>query len=185
MRALWYHLVSQGNKHKQISDRLRDAQSKRQIQKAEVDLINQKRDVRITEISTLQIQFEVRENALTSAVSHLVCKLSPEKGVYVCVPLLFPQEWQRKLSQLVPEQQRLTEKLRNISLNKLSSGWQMAACPAHRRTIIHRILSFVSDIWLLPCSGQFEHTDQECDRERCELPEAEGPAWHSGERNNR
>uniref|UniRef100_A0A3B4YRJ6 Intersectin 2a n=1 Tax=Seriola lalandi dorsalis TaxID=1841481 RepID=A0A3B4YRJ6_SERLL len=76
-----------GNKHKQISDRLRDAQSKRRIQKAEVDLINQKRDARITEINTLQLQFE---------------------------------DWQRKLSQLVPEQQRLTEKLRNINLNKLS-----------------------------------------------------------------
>uniref|UniRef100_A0A8P4KF42 Intersectin-2 n=1 Tax=Dicentrarchus labrax TaxID=13489 RepID=A0A8P4KF42_DICLA len=30
-------------------------------------------------------------------------------------------EWQRKLSQLVPEQHRLTEKLQNINLNKLSS----------------------------------------------------------------
>uniref|UniRef100_A0A673CRU8 Intersectin 2 n=1 Tax=Sphaeramia orbicularis TaxID=375764 RepID=A0A673CRU8_9TELE len=78
-----------GNKHKQISDRLRDAQSKRRIQKAEVDLINQKRDTRIAEINNLQLQFE---------------------------------DWQRKLSQLVPEQQRLTEKLRNISLNKVSSG---------------------------------------------------------------
>uniref|UniRef100_A0A3Q2T1F5 Intersectin-2 n=1 Tax=Fundulus heteroclitus TaxID=8078 RepID=A0A3Q2T1F5_FUNHE len=74
-----------GNKHKQISDRLRDAQSKRRIQKAEVDLINQKRDARIAEINTLQLEFE---------------------------------DWQRKLSQLVPEQQRLSEKLRNISLKK-------------------------------------------------------------------
>uniref|UniRef100_A0A8C4F283 Intersectin 2a n=1 Tax=Dicentrarchus labrax TaxID=13489 RepID=A0A8C4F283_DICLA len=31
------------------------------------------------------------------------------------------EEWQRKLSQLVPEQHRLTEKLQNINLNKLSS----------------------------------------------------------------
>ncbi|XP_035766352.1 intersectin-2a [Neolamprologus brichardi] len=31
------------------------------------------------------------------------------------------EEWQRKLSQLVPEQQRLCEKLQNISLNKLPS----------------------------------------------------------------
>ena len=52
-------LVSQGNKHKQISDRLRDAQSKRRIQKAEVDLVNQKRDARIAEINTLQFEFEV------------------------------------------------------------------------------------------------------------------------------
>lgn len=52
-------LVSQGKKHKQISDHLRDAQSKRRIQKAEVDLVNQKRDARIAEINTLQLEFEV------------------------------------------------------------------------------------------------------------------------------
>lgn len=51
--------LSQGNKHKQISDRLRDAQSKRWILKAEVDLINQNRDTRIAEINALQLQFEV------------------------------------------------------------------------------------------------------------------------------
>uniref|UniRef100_A0A672HJY5 Intersectin 2a n=1 Tax=Salarias fasciatus TaxID=181472 RepID=A0A672HJY5_SALFA len=67
-----------GNKHKQISDRLRDAQSKRRILKAEVDLVNQTRDARIAEINTLQLEFE---------------------------------NWQKKLSELVPEQQRLTEKL--------------------------------------------------------------------------
>ncbi|XP_026196831.1 intersectin-2a [Anabas testudineus] len=87
-KSLELELEAVGNKHKQISDRLRDAQSKRRIQKAEVELINQKRDARIAEINTLQIQFE---------------------------------EWQRKLSQLVPEQQRLTDKLRNIGLNKLST----------------------------------------------------------------
>ncbi|XP_072297673.1 intersectin-2a [Eucyclogobius newberryi] len=87
--SLELELEAVGNKHKQISDRLRDAQSKRRIQKSEVDLINQKRDSRIAEINTLQIQFE---------------------------------DWQRKLSQLVPEQQRLTEKLRNISLNKVPEG---------------------------------------------------------------
>ncbi|XP_055088215.1 intersectin-2-like isoform X3 [Periophthalmus magnuspinnatus] len=88
-KSLELELEAVGNKHKQISDRLRDAQSKRRIQKAEVDLINQKRDARIAEINTLQIQFE---------------------------------EWQRKLSQLVPEQQRLTEKLRTISLKKVPEG---------------------------------------------------------------
>ncbi|XP_037606775.1 intersectin-2a isoform X2 [Sebastes umbrosus] len=86
-KSLELELEAVGNKHKQISDRLRDAQSKRRILKAEVDLVNQKRDSRIIEINTLQLQFE---------------------------------DWQRKLSQLVPEQQRLTEKLRNINLNKLS-----------------------------------------------------------------
>ncbi|XP_044024305.1 intersectin-2a isoform X2 [Siniperca chuatsi] len=87
-KSLELELEAVGNKHKQISNCLRDAQSKRRILKAEVDLVNQKRDTRITEINTLQLQFE---------------------------------DWQRKLSQLVPEQQRLTEKLRNISLNKLPS----------------------------------------------------------------
>uniref|UniRef100_A0A096M4V6 Intersectin 2a n=1 Tax=Poecilia formosa TaxID=48698 RepID=A0A096M4V6_POEFO len=85
-KSLELELEAVGNKHKQITDRLRDAQSMRRIQKAEVDLINQKRDARIAEINTLQLEFE---------------------------------EWQRKLSQLVPEQQRLSEKLRNISLKKL------------------------------------------------------------------
>ncbi|KAF7208953.1 transcript variant X2 [Nothobranchius furzeri] len=84
--SLELELEAVGNKHKQISDRLRDAQSTRRIQKAEVDLINQRRDARIAEINTLQLQFE---------------------------------DWQRKLSQLGPEQQLLTEKLRSISLNEL------------------------------------------------------------------
>ncbi|XP_047244036.1 intersectin-2a isoform X3 [Girardinichthys multiradiatus] len=88
-KSLELELEAVGNKHKQISDRLRDAQSKRRIQKAEVDLINQKRDARIAEINTLQLEFE---------------------------------NWQRKLSQLVPEQQRLSEKLRNISLKQLPSA---------------------------------------------------------------
>ncbi|XP_052390302.1 intersectin-2a isoform X1 [Carassius gibelio] len=57
-RSLEMELEAVGNKHKQISDRLRDAKSKRQIQRAELDLINQKRDSRITDINSLQLQFE-------------------------------------------------------------------------------------------------------------------------------
>ncbi|KAF7666555.1 hypothetical protein LDENG_00101420 [Lucifuga dentata] len=87
-KSLEIELEAVGNRHKQISDRLRDAQSKRRIQKAELDHINQKRDARIAEINTLQLQFE---------------------------------DWQRKLSQLVPEQQRLTERLQNLNLNNISS----------------------------------------------------------------
>lgn len=34
----------------------------------------------------------------------------------------FGQEFQRKLSQLTPEQKRLTEKLKNMTLNNLP-GW--------------------------------------------------------------
>ncbi|KAK9531671.1 hypothetical protein VZT92_011081 [Zoarces viviparus] len=86
-KSLELELQDVGNKHKLISDRLRDAQSKRRILKAEVDLVNQKRDSRIVEVNALQLQFE---------------------------------DWQRKLSQLVPEQHRLTEKLRIINLNKIS-----------------------------------------------------------------
>ncbi|XP_061559725.1 intersectin-2a isoform X2 [Phycodurus eques] len=85
-KSLELELEDVGSKHKQISDRLRDAQSKRRIRKAEVELINQKRDERIVEINALQLQFE---------------------------------EWQMKLSFLVPEQQKLTEKLRNMNLSKL------------------------------------------------------------------
>uniref|UniRef100_A0A8C1LYP9 Intersectin 2a n=1 Tax=Cyprinus carpio TaxID=7962 RepID=A0A8C1LYP9_CYPCA len=48
-----------GNKHKQISDRLRDAKSKRQIQSAELDLINQKRNSRITDINSLQLHIDI------------------------------------------------------------------------------------------------------------------------------
>ncbi|XP_048062731.1 intersectin-2a isoform X3 [Megalobrama amblycephala] len=57
-RSLEMELEAVGNKHKQISDRLRDAKSKRQVQRAELDLINQKRDSRITDINSLQLQFE-------------------------------------------------------------------------------------------------------------------------------
>ncbi|KAL3052638.1 hypothetical protein OYC64_005217 [Pagothenia borchgrevinki] len=87
-KSLELELEAVGNKHKQISDCLRDAKSKRRILKAEVDLVNQKRDARIIEINTLQLQFE---------------------------------DWQKKLSILIPEQQRLTEKLRSLNLNKISS----------------------------------------------------------------
>uniref|UniRef100_A0A8C9ZHF7 Intersectin 2a n=1 Tax=Sander lucioperca TaxID=283035 RepID=A0A8C9ZHF7_SANLU len=60
-KSLELELEAVGNKHKQISDRLRDAQSKRRILKEEVDLVNQKRNTRIIEINTLQLQLEVKE----------------------------------------------------------------------------------------------------------------------------
>ncbi|KAM8826443.1 intersectin-2a isoform 1-T1 [Synchiropus picturatus] len=86
-RSLELELEAVGNKHKLISDRLRDAKSRRRIQKSELDLINQKRDARIIEINTLQLQFD---------------------------------DWQKKLSLLVPEQQRLAEKLQDLNLKKFS-----------------------------------------------------------------
>uniref|UniRef100_A0A8C2IF72 Intersectin 2a n=1 Tax=Cyprinus carpio TaxID=7962 RepID=A0A8C2IF72_CYPCA len=68
-RSLEIELEAVGNKHKQISDRLRDAKSKRQVQSAELDLINQKRNSRITDINSLQLQFE----------AGFMSRLGPEK----------------------------------------------------------------------------------------------------------
>ncbi|XP_042177235.1 intersectin-2-like [Oncorhynchus tshawytscha] len=79
-------LEAVGSRHKQLSDGLRDAQSKRRIQRAEIDLINQRRDGRASKINTLQTQFE---------------------------------DYQRKLCQLVPQQQRLTERLKNMGCNNI------------------------------------------------------------------
>uniref|UniRef100_A0A8B9GXT3 Intersectin 2b n=1 Tax=Astyanax mexicanus TaxID=7994 RepID=A0A8B9GXT3_ASTMX len=50
-----------GNKHKQISDKLRDAQFKRKVQKNELESMNQKRESRIIEMNSLQQQFETIE----------------------------------------------------------------------------------------------------------------------------
>ncbi|XP_062857887.1 intersectin-2a [Trichomycterus rosablanca] len=81
-RSLELELEAVGNKHKQISNCLRDAQSKRHVQRAELELINQKRDGRIADINSLQLQFE---------------------------------DVQRQLSNLGPEKQRLTDRLRDLT----------------------------------------------------------------------
>lgn len=57
-RSLEMELEAVGNKQKQISDKLRDAQSKRNVQRSELERINQKRDSGIIEINSLQQQFE-------------------------------------------------------------------------------------------------------------------------------
>uniref|UniRef100_A0A3B4T6Q1 Intersectin 2b n=1 Tax=Seriola dumerili TaxID=41447 RepID=A0A3B4T6Q1_SERDU len=75
-----------GNKHRQISDRLRDIQNKKKLQRTELDLINQRKETRQQDINNLHKQLE---------------------------------EFQRKLSQLTPEQKRLTEKLKSMTLNNL------------------------------------------------------------------
>ncbi|KAM7423893.1 hypothetical protein PAMA_000317 [Pampus argenteus] len=85
-RSLEMELEAVGNKHRQISERLRDFQNKKRLQKTELDLINQRKDTRQQDINNLQKQLE---------------------------------EFQRKLSQLSPEQMRLTEKLKNMALNNL------------------------------------------------------------------
>ncbi|XP_016404248.1 intersectin-2-like [Sinocyclocheilus rhinocerous] len=72
-RHLEMELEAVGNKHKQFSDRLRDAKSKRQIQRAELDLINQKRDSRITDINSLQLQFEEIQRQLSRLAPEMQC----------------------------------------------------------------------------------------------------------------
>ncbi|XP_071225400.1 intersectin-2-like isoform X2 [Salvelinus alpinus] len=88
-KSLEMELEAVGSRHKQLSDGLRDAQSKRRIQRAELDLINQRRDGRASKINTLQTQFE---------------------------------DYQRKLCWLVPQQQRLTERLKNMGCNNIPGG---------------------------------------------------------------
>ncbi|XP_055729472.1 intersectin-2-like [Salvelinus fontinalis] len=88
-KSLEMELEAVGSRHKQLSDGLRDAQSKRRIQRAELDLINQRRDGRASKINTLQTQFE---------------------------------DYQRKMFQLVPQQQRLTERLKNMGCNHNPGG---------------------------------------------------------------
>ncbi|XP_034143734.1 intersectin-2a isoform X2 [Esox lucius] len=85
-KQLQMELEAVGSRHKQLSDCLRDAQTKRRIQRAELDLVNQRRDGRASEINSLQIQFE---------------------------------DFQNKLSQLVPQQQRLTERLHTMKYNHI------------------------------------------------------------------
>uniref|UniRef100_A0A8D3DIQ3 Intersectin 2b n=1 Tax=Scophthalmus maximus TaxID=52904 RepID=A0A8D3DIQ3_SCOMX len=85
-RSLEMELEAVGNKHRQISDRLRDIQNKKKLQKTELDLTNQRKETRQQDINNVHRQLE---------------------------------ELQRKLSQLTPEQKRLTEKLRNMALNNM------------------------------------------------------------------
>ncbi|XP_060769787.1 intersectin-2a [Neoarius graeffei] len=70
-RSLELELEAVGNRHKQISDCLRDAQSKRRVQRAELELVNQKRDGHIADINSIQLQFEDIQRQLSS--------LAPEK----------------------------------------------------------------------------------------------------------
>ncbi|GAA6088556.1 intersectin-2a isoform X1 [Tachysurus ichikawai] len=72
-RSLELELEAVGNRHKQISNCLRDAQSKRRVKRAELELINQKRDGSIADINSLQLQFEDVQRQLSS--------LAPEKQI--------------------------------------------------------------------------------------------------------
>ncbi|XP_063737291.1 intersectin-2b isoform X2 [Eleginops maclovinus] len=88
-KSLEMELEAVGNKHRQISDRLRDFHNKKKLKNTELDLTNQRKETCHQDINMLQKQLE---------------------------------EFQRKLSQLTPEQRRLTEKLRNMSLNNLPAS---------------------------------------------------------------
>ncbi|XP_056336813.1 intersectin-2a [Danio aesculapii] len=70
-RSLEIELEAVGNKHKQISSQLRDAKSKKQVQWTDLELINQRRDVCIADINSLQLQFEEIQRQLN--------QLGPEK----------------------------------------------------------------------------------------------------------
>lgn len=52
-------IISQGNKHRQISDRLRDFQNKKKLHKTELDVTNQRMETRQRDINNLQKEFEV------------------------------------------------------------------------------------------------------------------------------
>lgn len=51
--------LPQGDKHRQISDRLRDLQNKKKLQKTELDLTNQRIERRQQDINNLQKELEV------------------------------------------------------------------------------------------------------------------------------
>ncbi|XP_008298693.1 intersectin-2b isoform X2 [Stegastes partitus] len=70
-RSLEMELEAVGNKHRQISDRLRDVQNKKKLQKTEIDLNNQRKETRQQDINDLHRQLEEFQRKL----SHL----SPEQ----------------------------------------------------------------------------------------------------------
>ncbi|XP_029281824.1 LOW QUALITY PROTEIN: intersectin-2-like [Cottoperca gobio] len=64
-RSLEMELEAVGNKHRQISDRLRDSQNKKKLQKTELDLTNQRKDTRQQDINVLQKQLEEFQRKLS------------------------------------------------------------------------------------------------------------------------
>ncbi|XP_060897055.1 intersectin-2b [Labrus mixtus] len=64
-RSLEMELEAVGNKHRQISDRLRDFQNKKKLQKTELDLTNQRVETRQQDINNLQKQLEEFQRKLS------------------------------------------------------------------------------------------------------------------------
>uniref|UniRef100_A0A3P8S4D3 Intersectin 2b n=1 Tax=Amphiprion percula TaxID=161767 RepID=A0A3P8S4D3_AMPPE len=64
-RSLEMELEAVGNKHRQISDRLRDIQNNKKLQKTEIDLNNQRKETRQQDINNLQKQLEEFQRKLS------------------------------------------------------------------------------------------------------------------------
>uniref|UniRef100_A0A3Q0RKA4 Intersectin 2b n=1 Tax=Amphilophus citrinellus TaxID=61819 RepID=A0A3Q0RKA4_AMPCI len=64
-RSLELELEAVGDKHRQISDRLRDIQSKKKLQKTEIDLNSQRKETRQQDINNLQKQIEEFQRKLS------------------------------------------------------------------------------------------------------------------------
>ncbi|XP_070767297.1 intersectin-2-like [Enoplosus armatus] len=77
-KSLEMELEAVGNKHRQISDRLRDFQNKKKLHKTELDLTNQRMDTRQQDINNLQKQlgeFQRKLSQLTPEQKRLTEKL--------------------------------------------------------------------------------------------------------------
>ncbi|XP_074522981.1 intersectin-2b [Halichoeres trimaculatus] len=64
-RSLEMELEAVGNKHRQISDKLRDFQNKKKLQKTELDLTNQRIETRQQDLNNLQKQLEEFQRKLS------------------------------------------------------------------------------------------------------------------------
>uniref|UniRef100_A0A667ZXI7 Intersectin 2b n=1 Tax=Myripristis murdjan TaxID=586833 RepID=A0A667ZXI7_9TELE len=64
-RSLEMELEAVGNKHRQISERLRDTQARKKVQKTELDLTNQRKETRRQDIDKLQRQLEEFQRKLS------------------------------------------------------------------------------------------------------------------------
>uniref|UniRef100_H3AUD3 Intersectin 2 n=1 Tax=Latimeria chalumnae TaxID=7897 RepID=H3AUD3_LATCH len=87
-KSLELELEALSDKHQQISSRLHEVQGRKQVQKSELDLIDERRDCRKLEINDLQKQL---------------------------------QEYQNMLSQLIPEKQILSERIKQMQPNNMPS----------------------------------------------------------------
>ena len=88
-KSLNLELEALTDKHQQISGRLQDIRSKKQIRRTELEALDRKCDQGIMEVKQLQQQL---------------------------------QEYQNKLTYLVPEKQLLTERIKNVQLDSTQNA---------------------------------------------------------------